>query len=113
MSHVHKYERADIGVNKPYIVYRCALPTCSHYLHSKELVKGKKSICWRCGEEFIIDAKSVELRRPHCQNCTKTRKVRPVEDEKALDGLLEKFGLFSAEDDNGEETDDDSLREGD
>jgi predicted RNA-binding Zn-ribbon protein involved in translation (DUF1610 family) len=73
-KHIHQYKRADLGVNKEYIVYRCTLPDCGHYLVPK-LVEGKESLCPRCGEVFIIEKSHLSLANPHCDNCTVKKEV--------------------------------------
>lgn len=70
-KHVHKYKREDIGVNKPYLVFRCVLD-CTHYLQAK-WIKGKKSICWRCGNEFTIEHIHSRMAKPHCSDCIKRK----------------------------------------
>ena len=72
MKHIHRYQRANIAKaqGKKYEVYRCSLPDCNHYL-VPELVAGKKSICWRCGDPFVITTNLLRLAKPHCKNCTK------------------------------------------
>jgi hypothetical protein len=71
-KHVHKYFRKRIG--KDYIVYACALPDCSHYLHESHIV-GKRTVCWVCGRITIVyrDSNGI-LARPHCKDCTKKKK---------------------------------------
>ncbi len=66
-KHIHRYERKKIGEN--YIVFRCNLPKCTHYL-PKQLVKGKVSLCNKCGNEFILTSGSLLLAKPHCEDCT-------------------------------------------
>jgi transcription elongation factor Elf1 len=69
--HVHKYKRMR-GMKKGSKWFRCMIPECNHYIR-KQLVVGKKSICWVCNAEFIITEKEAELARPHCKKCV----VRP------------------------------------
>ncbi len=38
-----------------------------------KLALGKKSICWRCGEEFILNEYSLRLVKPHCSKCHKPK----------------------------------------
>ncbi len=96
-KHTHRYERVDIGVTKEYFVYRCTLPDCSHYL-PEALVVGKKSKCWRCGEEFVL-TKNLLFKKPHCENCIE-RKTDDATKEK-VDKLLSEF-LIPALDFSGE-----------
>lgn len=67
--HIHQYKRLDIGKDKEYIVFKCALPNCAHYL-APYLVVGRESLCPRCEESFIIENKHLQLAQPHCDNCT-------------------------------------------
>lgn len=62
-SHIHRYQRTKLGDN--FIVYRCMLPGCAHYIR-KELIMGKLCNCYRCGEDFIIGKKEMRRVRPHC-----------------------------------------------
>ncbi len=74
-KHIHSYKRVDIGVSKEYIVYRCILPHCSHYI-VPTLVEGRESLCPRCGEVFIIGKSHLALANPHCDNCIVKRETR-------------------------------------
>lgn len=74
--HIHRYQRRYIGTGKRYQVYHCNLPDCSHYL-PKDLVKGKLSICNRCGETMLMGPLQLSLAKPHCMGC-----VRPKEENK-------------------------------
>jgi hypothetical protein len=69
-EHTHKYVRARIGKNK-YMIYRCAVPGCTHFIVS-ELIAGRKSICWRCGKEFFISEDLIR-KKPHCNECTRRK----------------------------------------
>ena len=93
-DHVHKYIRVKLG-DKEHIVFKCALPNCPHNL-AKDLVEGRLSICWRCNEAFVITKAQINLKRPHCLNCTKYKKVKKekvVEVKDRLKELIEKRGL--------------------
>lgn len=63
-KHVHKSGNA---------VLFCAMPDC-HYKINPALALGKRSICWRCGEEFIMNEYSLRLTKPHCEKCHKPKK---------------------------------------
>jgi hypothetical protein len=78
-THVHRYVRAvgklteqnkDSGfVN----YYKCADPDCSHY-QKDFLVLGKRSICNRCGAEFLLpNALRMLVNKPHCKACTRVK----------------------------------------
>lgn len=70
-KHIHKYQRAKLGKN--YVVYRCILPDCGHYIR-RELAEGKLSICNRCGEVMTMGKLQINLAKPHCNECTQTKK---------------------------------------
>jgi hypothetical protein len=71
-THVHRYEKAVLGKKRDYIVYRCNLPGCMHYL-PKKLAKGKLSVCNRCENKFVLTPAALELQKPHCLDCTNRR----------------------------------------
>jgi hypothetical protein len=74
-SHVHMYQRKDIGKTKPYIIYACGLPNCTHYIQAK-FAMGKLSLCNKCGGEFTLDKYVVHAQRinPYCPDCRGTQK---------------------------------------
>jgi late competence protein required for DNA uptake (superfamily II DNA/RNA helicase) len=59
--------------------FRCNLPDCNHYVQSK-LVKGKRTLCNRCNNEMIMDARAMKLEKPHCVDCIKVRR-KPSHDK--------------------------------
>lgn len=84
---VHKYYKARVG---KMIVYRCALPDCSHYLR-KELVTNHMSLCFRCNQPFMLPkAPSLLKAKPWCDECEKTRKAKQSEVE-IPDELMKKI----------------------
>jgi len=68
---VHKYERIKLG-NKGFEVFKCMHPNCPHYIR-KELVIGRETICWRCGEEVPMTKPMARMKKPHCYMCTRSR----------------------------------------
>lgn len=48
----------------------CTDPDCNKKINPA-LAVGKRCICWRCGEEFILNEYSIRLSKPHCVNCHK------------------------------------------
>jgi len=66
-NHLHKYERTKLG-DKGYIVYRCQLPGCSHYIR-RELVKGKLCACNICGNPMVMGKYAMRLAKPRCDEC--------------------------------------------
>lgn len=86
MNHTHRYQKTNLAraPGKTYIVYRCTLPDCNHYINP-ELLVGKRCICNRCGKDFIINSEQARLSKPHCSKCKVGRKT----EVKGLDSLLE------------------------
>lgn len=80
-QHVHKYQRVVFNRkgNGDYIVYRCMLPDCKHYLRA-EMVVGQKSICPKCGDVFIFGRADLERKKPHCLNCTRKYKRKGADE---------------------------------
>lgn len=68
-KHVHKYHHIDIGYGTK--LWACALPTCNHHMpkHLENSVIGKFSICWNCGQNFILDTENMKKDRPICISC--------------------------------------------
>lgn len=76
-SHIHKYQRAEIGA-KGYAIYKCMMPTCTHYLEAS-LAVGKESQCHGdCNGTVIINQQMVtqEVQKPKCRNCIEERRER-------------------------------------
>lgn len=87
-DHIHKYERREIGGTRVvkidgkkhlekvgnYIVYKCAIPGCTHYI-ARELAIGRQSICWGCEQELILDAENTTLKKPRHKQCRRKRVV--------------------------------------
>lgn len=63
IDHIHKYRRRKY--NKLY--YYCIHPECSHTIH-RDLLLGKRAICNRCEEPFIINSTSLQRVKPWCCN---------------------------------------------
>jgi hypothetical protein len=70
LSHVHKLKRHTYKTGAK--TYFCVLPDCS-YKTSVEFSLGKRTLCWRCGEEFIINEYTMRLAKPHCNKCHKRK----------------------------------------
>lgn len=96
---VHQYVRKELKrkmTDEPYVIFRCMIPGCTHYLR-EELAEGQKSICNRCGKDFILTKAAMELKKPHCVECTRGYKRKGKLDERVsvadialnLDKLLE------------------------
>lgn len=86
-DHIHKYQEVDIGVNKEYLVWKCAHPECpkpGHYLRPM-LVENRKSICFKCDKEFVLTKALMSRKKPICPYC-KEGVSRP--DREMIDKIL-------------------------
>lgn len=68
LKHPHKYKRHKYPSG--YEVFFCALPDCTHRVECN-LTLGKTAVCWRCGNNFLMNEYSVRLVKPHCTDCHK------------------------------------------
>jgi hypothetical protein len=73
IQHVHKLKRLRYKSGNE--VFFCTLPDCS-FKSNIALSLGKRSICWRCGSEFILDEYSLRLAKPHCSECHKPKGIK-------------------------------------
>lgn len=69
-KHVHQLKRHRYRSGRE--IYFCTLPDCTHKIDPAFAV-GKRSICNRCGEEFLLSEYSVRLAKPHCDKCHKSK----------------------------------------
>lgn len=74
-THVHKLKRHKFKTGNA--VYFCALPDC-RFKTATGLALGKRSICWRCGKDFIMNEYSIRLAKPHCDECHKSKDAGEV-----------------------------------
>lgn len=68
-QHTHKYARVKTDNN---YVWACALPGCNHFMpyHLRSLMTvNRRSICWQCEDEFVIDEGALKEDGPRCGNC--------------------------------------------
>ena len=72
-QHIHKFKRLRYKSGNE--IFFCALPDCNVKLNIS-LALGKRSICWRCGESFIMTEYSLRLAKPHCDNCHKPKDLK-------------------------------------
>jgi hypothetical protein len=65
---LHKYHFIPMKYTK---VWACALPDCLHYIpkHMEYMVCGKRSICWSCDKEFILNEENMKDDQPICETC--------------------------------------------
>jgi hypothetical protein len=78
---VHKYHRISLHYAQ---VWACALPKCRHHMpaYLTPTLLGKASICWSCGNEFILDEENMKHEQPKCLSCSS-----PVKFDNILDQL--------------------------
>jgi hypothetical protein len=69
-KHIHKFKRLKYKSGN--VTFFCTLPDCSQKINPA-LALGKRSLCWRCGDEFIMNEYSLRLAKPHCENCHKPK----------------------------------------
>lgn len=72
-KHIHKYHQVEFNGSK---IWACALSEeCTHYMpkHLTHLVVGRKSFCWECGEEIILDILNMRDELPRCRDCNSER----------------------------------------
>lgn len=82
--HIHKFKRLRYKSGNE--IFFCTLPDCSQKINPA-LALGKRSICWRCSEPFIMTEYSLRLAKPHCDACHKTKNI---------DITLEEIGIVDA-----------------
>jgi hypothetical protein len=69
-KHIHKFKRLTYKSGNT--VFFCVDADCNKKLNTS-LALGKRSICWRCGEPFILTEYSLRLAKPHCDSCHKPK----------------------------------------
>lgn len=75
--HIHKYHKIDIGsFKKPYPVYACAIPDCTHYVPVERAV-GRTTQCVVCGKPYEITKADLRYVRIACKKCKGARVRNP------------------------------------
>ena len=72
----HQYERLETKRGK--VIYKCMIPSCTHFLSTPELVQNRLSRCWgECGREIVITKELYQdkIKKPLCDTCKEERKV--------------------------------------
>jgi hypothetical protein len=69
-QHIHKLKR--LRYKSGNVIFFCCLPDCT-YKTNIQLALGKRSICHRCGESFIMSEYALRLAKPHCDSCHKPK----------------------------------------
>ena len=82
----HKYFQAKFKQSGT-VIYRCGLPNCPHFIY-EPLIVGKLSICFRCGNEFIVTLRSTRSKKMHCEDCTRGRYNKPRKKTDITESLL-------------------------
>lgn len=67
VDHIHKYMRVLWGAKKT-VIFRCMLPGCSHYVH-EEMARNRKSLCWKCGNPFVMTLEKMRRIKANCDIC--------------------------------------------
>lgn len=67
----HKYYKMSMQGDKVWACAGCARANCTHYMpkHLEQLVIDRPSICWSCGETFVLDALAMTRDKPVCMDC--------------------------------------------
>ncbi len=63
--HTHKYRKL------PSQIWACGLGDCTHYmpLNMIEMMEGRISLCWSCGDKLILGISELKMDKPICSNC--------------------------------------------
>ena len=93
-KHIHKYRKGKLSLATNTKIYKCALPDCSHYILA-HLIKGRKSICWRCGSEFTIEREHQRMAKVHCSDCIirKGSKTHAPVSNELVEDILTDLGI--------------------
>jgi|SRR5579863_329198 len=75
IQHTHKLKRLRYKSGNE--VFFCTLPDCS-FKSNIALALGKRSLCWRCGSEFLMDEYSLRLAKPHCPACHRPKNLQEL-----------------------------------
>ncbi len=77
--HTHKYHRVKLGRIS---VWACALTheDCTHHIpnYMENAIINRKSICWECDSEFVLDENSILADKPKCKDCRGVGKIESI-----------------------------------
>jgi hypothetical protein len=90
-THVHKYMLVILGGTRVvrrggkkylektggYPVYKCMVTGCAHWL-SRDLVIGRETVCWRCGQRMVMTPYAITLKKPHHAECKRVSNEEAV-----------------------------------
>lgn len=69
--HTHKYQRVNLGYAGE--VWACALKEtgCTHHIPKAmgQDILNRPSICWECGNQFILGVLAIQEDKPRCNEC--------------------------------------------
>lgn len=68
--HFHRYKKDVLG--RAYVIYKCTLPGCSHYIPANLLVN-RLALCGECEEVIVIDKLKAQQAIPRCDKHTESR----------------------------------------
>ncbi len=104
---IHKYKLVNLQRDKkkePYLVYKCMLPGCSHYLRL-DLADNREALCNKCNSIFVLarnviysNGRHTPTVKPICAACkdpnrgyarTKGVKAIPVENKEVVDKSID------------------------
>lgn len=84
-QHVHKLKRLKYKSGN--VIFFCTLPDCNFKINIA-LALGKRSICWRCEQPFIMSDYALRLAKPHCEGCHKPKSSVTFQDAiEAVDNI--------------------------
>lgn len=85
----HRYRRFKLGKKEDYIIFKCILPACTHYLHESVMI-GQQFLC-ECGKVGTVteakDLKVVDFLK--CKDCQINADIPPAEVMKVLEKVKE------------------------
>lgn len=89
--HTHKYHRIPFGASKVWACARMA-ENCTHHIppYMENTIVGRKSICWQCDSDFVLNERSIERDRPICPECSGLTKIEDLLIEKETQSLFPK-----------------------
>lgn len=87
--HLHILTRVKLKGNRN--MFMCSDPTCT-WTRRKEFLLGKKFKCPYCSNEYLTTRELLNLRTPHCPDCT-VKKEKPT--VRAIDKMVQHIGDFA------------------
>lgn len=65
----HKYYKNQLSPGIK--VWACSLAACNHFMpkHLENLIPGRLSLCFSCGEQIVLDPIRIKMDKPLCDDC--------------------------------------------